>query len=355
MALSENIRNFFTKRSSKIGLLIIVIIVAAVGLGYFLFSTNPATPVENSNTPFLKKGAARLIDGIVVEEGKENLYPLAIMVENLVTTRPQSGLNKANVVYEAFAEGGITRFLAIYATSDPIIEIGPVRSARDYFLDWVSEYNAFYAHAGGSPSSLRLIKEYKLLDLDQISGDHPYFWRDQSRATAPEHTLFTSSELLTYALRDKEIPDEGDFEPWLFKEEAPLSERPEEPKKITIDFSTFSYKVEYDYNRENNYYLRINGGEPHLDFKTQEQLFAKNVIVQYVKTRLTDPLRLAMETIGEGGALIFQDGEMINGTWKKDNREERTRFYDSDGNEIRFNPGPIWIEVVPTDRNVEYN
>lgn len=355
MSFPGKLKKFFDNRKTKIALLILVVIVAAVILGYFLLGSEDLGQKTDFVNKTAGREAARLIDGVLVEKGKENIYPIAIMIENLSTIRPQAGLNKANVVYEALAEGGITRFLAIYAHDETIEEIGPVRSARDYFLDWVLEFNALYAHAGGSPSSLRLIDQYNILDLDQISGDHPYFWRDRERAAALEHTLFTSSELLTYAKRDKEIPEEGDFKPWLFKEEAPLAQRSEEAKKITIDYSTFSYKVEYEYNRENNYFLRINGGEPHLDFKTQEQLWAKNVVVQYVKTRLADPLRLAMETIGEGGALIFQDGQMINGTWKKEDREERTRFYDSEGNEIRFNPGPIWIEVVPTDRNVEYN
>ncbi|PIY95987.1 MAG: DUF3048 domain-containing protein [Candidatus Kerfeldbacteria bacterium CG_4_10_14_0_8_um_filter_42_10] len=355
MSGSEGIKKFFNNKNTKIGLLILVVIIAAAVLGYFLFSKQNIELSNSNSTKTTGKKVARLLDGVQVDRGNENIYPIAVMVENLFTIRPQSGLDKAGVVYEALAEGGITRFMAIYSTNEAIAEIGPVRSARDYYLDWLSEYNALYAHCGGSPSALGLIKDYDVLNLDQISGDHPYFWRDSSRATASEHTLFTSSELLTFARRDKGIPEEGDFKPWPYKEEASLAERPTEAKKITIDFSIFSYKVEYQYDRDNNQYLRFNGGEPHLDFKTQKQLTAKNVIVQYVKTRLADPTRLAMETIGEGGALVFQDGQMINATWKKEDRETRTRFYDSNGEEIRFNAGQIWVEVVPTDRAVEYN
>lgn len=351
------LKNFFNQRLIKITILVIVVLAATVALGYFLFSKEKVDlGTSGTNGKGKEQRVARLIDGVLVDKGRENFYPVAIMIENLSTIRPQSGLNKANVVYETLAEGGITRFLAIYASGEKIEEIGPVRSARDYYLDWVSEYNALYAHVGGSPSALRLITQYSLLDLDQIGGDHPYFWRDRERATAFEHTLFTSSELQARALRDKKIQKEGDYEPWLFKkEEASLSERPDEAKKITIDFSTYSYKVEYEYNREKNVYLRSNGGTPHLDFKTQEQLLAKNVVVQYVKTRLVDSSRLAIEAIGEGGALVFQDGQMINATWKKESRAERTRFYNKDGKEIQFNPGPTWVEIVPTDREVEYN
>ncbi|PIS42971.1 MAG: DUF3048 domain-containing protein [Candidatus Kerfeldbacteria bacterium CG08_land_8_20_14_0_20_40_16] len=351
----DRFKKFFDNRNTKIGLLVIAVLIAAVVVGYFLFSKQNIDLNGNNDSKATGNKVARLLDGFLVDRGSENIYPVAVMVENLSTIRPQSGLDQAGVVYEALAEGGITRFLAIYSTNEAIAEIGPVRSARDYYLDWVSEYNALYTHCGGSPSALKLIKEYNLLNLDQIGGDHPYFWRDSSRATASEHTLFTSSELLTYARRDKGIPEEGNFKSWLFKEEVSLAERPTETKKITIDYSTFSYKVEYQYDRNNNQYLRFNGGEPHLDFKTQKQLTVKNVIVQYVKTRLADTSRLSMEAIGEGGALVFQDGEMINATWKKENREARTIFYNSTGEEIKLNSGPTWIEVVPTDRSVEYD
>lgn len=355
MPLSDKIKKIFGGRNAKIALLIIVVLAAAVAIGYFLFNKDDTSLGLNSGNKAAGNKVARQLDGVLIDRGSENIYPVGVMVENLSTVRPQSGLNKAGVVYEALAEGGITRFLAVYATDEVIEEIGPVRSARSYYLDWVSEYNALYAHCGGSPDALRLIPEYDLLDVNQIGGDHPYFWRDWSRATASEHTLFTSSELLTFAKRDKNIPEEGDYSPWLFKEDASLAERPTEAKKITIDFSTYSYKVEYEYDKTNNLYLRINGGEPHIDFKTQEQLTAKNVIVQYVKTRLADASRLAMDTTGEGGALIFQDGVMINATWEKENRESRTRFYDENHEEIKLNRGSTWVEIVPTDRNVEYN
>lgn len=349
------LKDIINKRSTKIVLLVIVILAIVITAGYFLFNSGKHKEKnQNLNTEVSEGNVPRVIDGVLVQQGKENSYPIAVMIENLSTVRPQSGLDKANVVYEALAEGGITRFLAIYASEDEIKEIGPVRSARDYFLDWVSEYNALYAHCGGSPSALRLIPQYQLLDLNQIGGDHPYFWRQPERSSAPEHTLFTSSKLLTFALRDKKITKDADYEPWLFKKEAALTERPEDAKKITIDYSTFSYKVEYEYNREKNIYLRSNGGAPQLDYKTKEQLSAKNVVVQYVKTGLADNIRLTMDTIGEGGSLVFQDGQMINGTWKKESRTDRTRFYGENGEEIKFNPGQIWIEIVPTDRTVEY-
>ena len=355
--MSEKIKKFFNKKSTKITLLVVVVVGFVVMISYFVFSGGSMDQNIEINSNATGKQAARVLDGVSVKKGEENHYPYAVMIENLSTVRPQSGLDKAGVVYEALAEGGITRFLAIYATYDEIKEIGPVRSARPYYLDWVAEYSPLYAHAGGSPDAIRLIPQIdNITNLDQIGGQHAYFWRDPSRSTASEHTLFTSSELLAFALRDKKITSEGNYEPWLFKKEKTASQRINEAKKITIDYSTFSYKVSYTYDFENNRYMRENGDEPHTDYVTGNQLFAKNVIVQYVKTSMADSSRLAMDTIGEGGALLFQDGEMINATWEKKDQAGRTRFYNtSDGKEIELNPGPTWVQIVPTDRTVEYN
>ncbi|MFA6391752.1 MAG: DUF3048 domain-containing protein [Patescibacteria group bacterium] len=353
---SEKIKKFLNKRSTKIILIAVLTIGLVVTISYFVFKDDSVDQNSEINSNVSESLEPRVLDGVMVEKDKTNRYPFAVMVENLSTVRPQSGLDKAGIVYEALAEGGITRFLAIYTTADEIKEIGPVRSARPYYLDWVAEYSPLYAHAGGSPDAIRLLQQIdNIINLDQIGGQHAYFWRDASRSTASEHTLFTSSELLTYALRDNEAPEEGDYEPWLFKAEKTASQRVNEAKKISIDYSTFSYKVDYQYDFANNRYMRLNGDVPHTDFVTGNQLFAKNVIVQYVKTRIADSPRLAMDTIGEGGALLFQDGEMINATWEKEDVSGRTRFYSADGQEIELNPGPTWIQIVPTDRTVEYN
>lgn len=336
-----------------IGAGLIVIIAAVIG-GYFLFSQTDKTgkAVQESGDSELSV-AARKVDGALVEKGRENFLPVTVMIENLSSVRPQAGLQAANVVYEALAEGGITRFLVIYASGDEMSEIGPVRSARPYFLDWAAEYHGLYAHAGGSPEALGSIPEYPFQDLDQINGQQNYFWR-KKEVPIMEHSLFTSSQLLSFAVRDKELPENGDFESWVFKDEAEKSARPPEEKKISIDYSTYSYKVDYVYNSEKNVYLRFNGGEEHLDSLSKEQISVKNVIVQYLKTSLVDASRLGMETVGDGGALIFRDGLMIQGTWQKESRDSRTKFLDEQGQEIPLNRGNIWIEAVPTDRNVTY-
>ena len=298
----------------------------------------------------------RIIDGVKVSSGTENMLPVTVMIENLSTARPQFGLSRAQVVYEALAEGGITRFLAIYASSDALETIGPVRSARDYYVDWAEEYHGVYVHAGGSPQALqRLVGNNYLTDLNQISGDHAYFWRDTSRA-AP-HNLFTSTELLGYALRDKGLSETvGSYSGWVFQKESAKKNRPAS-QSIKLSFSTSSYDVSYDYDAETNTYARSNGGAPHVDALTNDQIRVKNIIVQYVASSLLDASsgRLSLTTVGEGDAMVFINGVAIPARWKKPARGERTRYYGEDGSELSFAPGTIWIEVLPEGRTVEYN
>jgi hypothetical protein len=331
---------------------LVVLIVLIIFLGWWLMGRN----VSNSNSTMVKntssgEQARRYLDGVWTETENANMYPIGLMVENLATVRPQSGLDQAGLIYEALVEGGITRFLAFYTMTDPIEAIGPIRSARPYYLDWVKELDALYGHVGGSPEAMSLISPYQIFNLDQFWNAR-YYWRAEDRA-AP-HNVFTASKFLVFALRDKEASSEGKYEPWLFKEDVTLSGRPTEEKQIEIDYSSFNYKVVWKYDRDKNSYLRYQADEPHL-MSNEKQIEAKNVAVQYVKTSLADESRLSMETIGEGDSIVFQDGEAKVGRWKKSEREERTRFYDANNKEIEFDAGPTWVQVVPTDREVSYN
>ncbi|TAN57734.1 DUF3048 domain-containing protein, partial [Patescibacteria group bacterium] len=206
---------------------------------------------------------------------------------------------------------------------------------------------------GGSPQALTEINKRGIFDLNQFFNSK-YFWRDKTLKAASEHTLFTSLDKLTYALRDKNKLDAKPvYDSWQFKSDKSLDERPGDTKPITIDFSSFNYKVEYKYERETNDYARFQAGQPHL-MKSGDAIRAKNVLVAYTKTTLADKERLAMETVGEGEALIFRDGEAIKGKWKKLSAKDRLKFYDSDDQEVKLNAGTSWVEIVPTDRVVKY-
>ena len=367
--MSEKIKDwlwaFKKNKKAQVILWIALGLILLLIIGYFVVTAlitsddsiidNNATSNTNTNTATVDDLTSRRIDGVEVPISQSNTLPKAIVIENLRSVRPQSGLGSANLVYETLAEGGITRFLAIYASNDVVDPIGPVRSARHYFVDWAEEYGGLFAHVGGSPQALGILgtTDY-MTDLNQF-GYSQYYYRDDN-LSAP-HNLFTRSELIQFAARDLLNENaEGDYDPFLFKEPVEKKNRTETASPITIEFSSFDYSVEWQYDREENAYLRLNGGEPHVDALDGEQLSATNIVVQRAESSLLeeDTGRIDIITIGEGEALLFQDGLTYEGVWKKDERGDRTKFYDVDGNEFKFNPGTTWIEVVPTGSEINY-
>ncbi|XOU95028.1 MAG: DUF3048 domain-containing protein [Candidatus Kerfeldbacteria bacterium] len=300
---------------------------------------------------------SRSIDGVIVDEDDQKLVPYAVMIENLLSVRPQSGLSQASVVYESLVEGGATRFVAIFDPYEVIPEIMPVRSARPYYLEWSSEYEALYAHAGGSPQALTIIGENKdLIDLEALGRGNKYFWRDTSKY-AP-HNLVTSSEKMNFALRDLELADtETSYQSWKYKEDSVLEDRGEDGKTLSFNFSYgTTYLVDMQYNQDENLYYRSNANQPHLDSNTGEQIKIKNVIVQIVPEPVLNggKGRLEIQVGGPGPAWILRDGEIIEGTWKKESRTDRTYFYYIDGNELEFNRGNTWVHILPETQEVLY-
>jgi hypothetical protein len=311
----------------------------------------------DTNTATTDGKVPRRLDGVLVDKGKADFLPYAVMIENLLVTRPQSGLSQAGVVYEALAEGGATRFMAVFDPSIVIPELMPVRSARPYYIEWMSEYGALYAHAGGSPKALTVIRENAdIHNLDALTSDGKYFWRDHTKY-AP-HNLVTSSEKMNIALRDKSLTDTvAIYRSWLFKDDAVLADRGENGKIVSFNFSYGkTYKVDYRYNQEKNVYLRFNADQPHLDKNTNEQITVKNVVIQLVQdpTLAGEKGRLDIYVGGTGKAWIFIDGQVIEGTWQKNSRTDRTLFFDKDGKEVEFNRGNTWVHVLPKDQAVTY-
>jgi len=307
----------------------------------------------------------------------EQHRPLGVMIENHFDARPQSGINAADVTYEAVAEGGITRTLNVYYCQDAGI-VGPVRSARTYFLDFISEYGSYplYAHVGGANTdgpadALGQIVDYgwnQYNDLNQFSIGFPTFKRDESRLgreVATEHTMYATTGKL-WAFGEKRGLTAKDktgkswdetFVKYSFKDDESASKRPE-TQAIHIDFwNDANYAVDWIYNKQDNQYLRKNGGVSHVDRNTNKQLTAKNIVVLFMKESHANDgyegnAHMLYGTKGTGKALFFMDGQQIKGTWKKADREARTLLFDSSGEEIKFNRGKIWFEIQPIDGEV---
>jgi len=300
------------------------------------------------------EGYPRALDGVLMSDDTQtNLWPVAVMLDNMIDARPQFGISKANLVIESLAEANITRFLAFFDLGQEIKKIGPVRSARPYFAEWAGELGAVYAHSGGSPEALANIKAgvYDIYDLNEFYNGND-FWRYQNRY-AP-HNLLTSTELLSEVVKNKVGDQVANYPKFAFKNEAEVDSRGLDLQEFEIYFNDADHLVKWIYNRETNDYVRYQGGRKHLDADGSE-VRAKNVVIQKVEMEILDAVgRKQITTVDNKSAVIFQDGQIIEGAWKKENNQSRTKFYASDGQEIKFDRGITWIEVVPEDYEVKY-
>ena len=377
------------KKNLLIGL---VIYLATAVVSYFVFTNVLGGGGGSVTTPIAlptKTGADQRVvfddtqpktqvcplNGVKYSKQQESWWkqhrPLGVMIENSLDARPQSGISFADVVYEAVAEGGITRFLSVFYCQDAGI-VGPVRSARTYFLDFISEYADYplYAHVGGANTSgpadaLGQIEEYgwqSYNDLNQFSIGFPTYWRDYERlghTVATEHTMYSTTDKLWAIGKQRKLTNvdkdgnswDQDFVEYQFKDESAS------PKTATqtISFNFWEgyndYSVKWDYDAASNKYLRTNGGQPHKDKDTGKQIGAKNLVILFMTERRANDgyegnLHMLYGTKGTGKAMVFMDGKETQATWSKKDRTSRLTLKDSQGQQVKFNRGLIWFEVL---------
>lgn len=384
--------------SAGISLLVFTYVVGKSGT---TGSTDQKRSRINLNAP---KTEACPINGMkfTLEEKKiwEDRRPLAAMIENHADARPQSGLSKADVIYEAVAEGGITRFLGIFYCGVIAEEtnIAPIRSARIYFVNLAAGYGdkPIYLHQGGAnnfcntcPGGVKprgqtdkTVDAYAALDkLGWRNGQHgndmdggfnigfPIVERNQYRLSSEpaawEHSVVASVDEV-YKEADKRgfnakdsdgnAWDDG-FTMWKFEDGKAVSS----PNAVDISFKFWDnwadYDVSWKFDATTNSYKRSNGGKAHTDWEFDKpQLTASDVVIMFVNEKgpVDTEHHLYYEVVGEGDAIIFKNGEAITGTWKKETQLDREVFYDKNGDEITFTRGPIWVELVPEGNSVDY-
>jgi hypothetical protein len=288
------------------------------------------------------------LDGRPISRAAATQRPLAVIIENHPEARPQWGLSRASRVYESLTEGPITRYLAVFGTQD-VDRLGPVRSIRTQFLNYVMEMGAALAHVGGNEDALDLIPSLRVTDLDEFHFPRAYR-RIPGRGIAYEHTMFTS----TSALRD--VTDEHGWGEWaaaghpIWKDDALLPQRPAS-QTVTIDFSDRRFLVRWLYRRDTNDYVRELAGGPDVDAGTGAVLRASTISIMIVP-RVEGRTHIREDTwtyddVGSGPAWVIEDGTVISATWHKDSRSARLVFTDRNGAEIAMNRGPQWVEIVP--------
>ncbi len=332
-------------------LAIIILLLAAVGFGlYKTFKKAPPpapAPVAQEEPkpvePPKPTTEASRLTGVQISPELNKRGVTAVMIENSVDARPQAGLKDAGVVFEAIAEGGITRFVALFQEAQPDY-IGPVRSARPYYIDWMMGFDAAYAHAGGSGEALEMISSLGVKDLPHNDSA---FWRVNNRY-AP-HNLYTASDKLD-AYRAARGYGGSEFTPLLRAEEKPVT--PATVTSIDMNPSSGLYAVHYDYDAASNSYKRFLAGPPHNDEKLASQLTPKVVVALIVPYGIhPDRIHSVYTTIGSGQAFIFQNGVMIQATWTKLDRKSQITFTDAAGKPVGLNPGQTWFTALGgTDR-----
>ncbi len=289
------------------------------------------------------------LNGLEVGDEAATTRPvIAVMIENSPDARPQSGLAQADVVFEAVAEGGITRFITLYQANRPEL-IGPVRSLRPYYADWAAGFDPAVAHVGGSPEALSMIRSGNYgVDIDQFFNSGSY-WRATNRS-AP-HNVYTSGEKLE-ALVGSKGKETSIFE---------FAPRANEKKVATPTASTISiavssgiFSVGYTYDHASNTYARSQGGVAHTD-REKGQIAPKVVVA--LKTNIvlsSDGSHMNISTSGSGAAYVFQNGTVTEGTWSKADAKGQLFIKDATGNEISLVRGQTWITTVGNDRSVSW-
>jgi hypothetical protein len=324
-----------------------VVIVVAGGVTTFYALQKPTKPVAvvkkvEQPKPEIKYYSP-LTGDVVPSEAATKLPVTGVMIENSPDARPQSGMKNSGVVFEAIAEGGITRFLVLYQQEKPQL-IGPVRSLRQYDIDWLAAFNAGIAHVGGSAAALAEIRDGNYRDLDQFFNSGS-FWRATDRYSP--HNVYTSFNRLD-ALNNAKGYTTSTFTGFSRTDGKP-STKPD-ATNINITISSSLYNSSYVYNATTNTYARSQAGAPHLDREGGQ--ITPNVVVAIrvdESTELQDGYREVITTTGSGKATIFQNGVAAEATWHKVSQLSQLYFTDSAGKNIPLVRGQAWIAAVPNN------
>jgi hypothetical protein len=311
-------------------------------------TSTPIVHVAKKKEPPKPTTVASTLSGLQVDPSVNARPVIGVMIENSLDARPQSGLSQASIVFEAIAEAGITRFLALFQDTQPG-NIGPIRSARPYYVQWAMGFNAGYAHVGGSPEAIADIRAWGVRDLDQFYNGGSYH-RVNTRA-AP-HNVYTSVGTLTDLANGKGYTT-STFTSLTRKAEAPV--KVPTAKSISMILSGPSYNTHYDYDTATNSYKRSEAGLPHMDAEGSVQISPKVVVALVMQYGYkSDGYHSDYNTLGSGQMYVFQDGVVTEGQWSKPDNASNFTFTDATGKPLALNPGQTWITAISAPSNVSY-
>ncbi|HKB88402.1 MAG TPA: DUF3048 domain-containing protein [Patescibacteria group bacterium] len=406
------LKNLSSNRPTLIASFIGLFLVS-IGISLLVFSLISPKGASNLVNSIVQKARVDLTapkvaecptNGMKYTKAEENIWntrrPITAMIENNIEARPESGLSKADVVYEAVAEGGITRFMSVFycgaAAQD--VKAAPIRSARVYFVNMAAGYgtNPIYLHQGGAndfcsscPGGVKprgdidkMVDAYALLDKlgwrngsqgnDMDGGfniGYPIVVRDQYRLSSTpaawEHSVvadldevYKEAQKRGFEYKDKNgSPWTTGFKKWTFQDGKPSSSPSASDIKVSFWNNQPDYDVEWKYDSSTNSYLRFNGGTPHVDAEFDKpQLAFKNVVIMFAQEKgpVDSEKHMFYQVIGTGKAIIFQNGQAITGTWSKTSALDREVFYDDNRGVISMVRGQTWVEIVPAGNTINY-
>jgi len=293
------------------------------------------------------------LTGLYVKEELIEQRPIVAMLDNHYGARPQAGLRDAELVYEILAEGNITRYMAVFHTSLPE-KLGPIRSARPYYISRALEYDPYYVHVGGSQQALQDIHDLNMADIDGLSSGSNVFWRTKHKRIP--HNMYSNAQAIIKEGNRRGHRTEVTFETLKFKDEV-ASLSGETCTGLDIIYlqptnrDKDGYHVGFSYNEETKLYQRLVNNKAYSDEIDGSTLTTTNIIVQFASHKVLDSAgRLKVGLVGKGKGYYISAGEKIQMTWTKSERRGLTRYYDLEGKEIVLNPGKTWIQVVPSTR-----
>lgn len=334
-----------------IGILVVLIIAAGGVMGYKIVKDkkNESESVSTDGNNIITAE----IEDKNIQIFKGNDRPIAVMIDNHKDAWPQAGLQKAYMVYEIIVEGGETRLMALFKGAD-VDKIGPVRSARHYFIDYAMENDAIYTHFGESPQADSDIKKYSVNEIDGIAEDGTTFSRVKDKASP--HNAVTSIEKLLKSAKNKKYRTTSNEKSVLnyVTDEVNLEDG-QEAVSVTIPHSDLQ-TVKYLYDEENKVYERYARGKEQSDWTTKEPITTKNIIItfcdNYTLTDKENKGRQGLKNIGTFDGYYITNGKAIKIKCIKNARDEKTKYQDLEGNEIKVNDGNTFVNICPTNAKV---
>lgn len=329
----------FNLKNKSMLLLCIIISVGFITQGCSRKSKSIVTPNKSKpSVNTVQKYYSPYTGEEVKKEVLNNIAVLAI-VENSVSARPQSGLNAADIIYETMAEGGTPRFIALFQKENAK-KIGPIRSARPYFLDIAKEYNLPFAHCGGSQEALTEIKNEKLMSMNEMLNSSTY-WRDAIRK-AP-HNLYTSTEKLRTLVKTKKFS----YSPTVklkFDKSYWDNDKFAKTSNVLLKMNKL-YNTSYTY--KNGLYLKSMDGKTSLNNEDNLPLTFKNIVIQITSIKKqTDGVHLNIQLVGTGDGYVISNGKFVKMHWSKKDSTSQTILTDEKGNTLPLNPGKTWWNIV---------